>query len=530
MTSFEFLIYIFTFLPAVLLCYHLAGENRRWIVLLCASYIFYVLNSGKLTVFLLLSTLTVYFAGLWIGRIQEKCDILLSSVEKEQKKKTRKIFDRRKKWVVALTLAVNFGIILHLKYSFFFKTAANSLLESFGTDFRMNPGKYALPLGISFYTMSAASYIMDVCRGTVPPEKNIGKIALYLAFFPQIMEGPICRYSDTAGQLFSGKDIEYKNLTFGLQRIAFGTAKRMLVADRVNNFVGWVHTFHYNYDGGVIALATVCYSFQIYMDFSGTMDIVLGMAEIFGIRLPENFRRPFFSRTISEFWTRWHITLGKWFSDYIFYPVSMSKPMKKLAKYMRKKLGNYYGPLIPGTVALLLVWICNGLWHGAGWQYLFFGLYHCTIIMIGNFTSPLWRTLAEKLHIDREHTAYKIFQMIRTALLFNFGELFFRAEDLKTGFSMLKSIFTDFTLASIKDGTVFKLWLDPKDMAVLMICFIALLIHGIRAERGHDVREEIAALRPGWRYAIFASLIMITLIFGGYGFGYSYVEPIYANF
>ena len=148
------------------------------------------------------------------------------------------------------------------------------------------------------------------------------------------------------------------------------------------------NTHYFLYDGFVNALAMVCYTLQLYMDFSGTMDVVIGSAQIFGIKMPENFQRPFFSVTISEFWKRWHITLGTWFKDYIFYPVTMSKPMKHMTSKARKKLGNHYGPLIAGGVSLFCVWICNGIWHGAGWHYIFFGMYHFALILGGNMLEP----------------------------------------------------------------------------------------------------------------------------------------------
>lgn len=525
MTSFNFLIYLCTFLPAVMLLYHLAPQKWRWMVLLAASYVFIYLQSGTLAVYIVITTLSVYACALWLEKLKTECAAKSSGAEKSERKAISELYSRRENTVLALGLVINFGIIAVLKYSGFFASAVNSAA---GTALKVR--SFALPVGISFYTMMAASYIIDVKRGTVHADSNPGRVALYLAFFPQILEGPMARYSETAEQLFAGRDIEYKNLTYGLQRIAFGMAKRMIVADRVNNYISYLHMFYETYDGGMIAIGTLCYSFQIYMDFSGTIDIALGTAEIFGITLPENFRRPFFSRTVSEFWARWHVTLGRWFTDYIFYPVSMSAGIKKLTKASRKKLGNFYGPLLTGSLALLAVWVCNGLWHGAGWQYLFFGLYYFVIIFISRLTEPARKSAAEKLGINTESRLCKVLQMLRTALIFNLGELFFSAPDLKAAFTMLRIMLTDFTLKSVADGTVARLWLDGCDAAVLILFAAVLTAAGIRAERGHDLRDGIASLKPAARYAVYAFVIMAALIFGGYGFGYSYVEPIYANF
>ena len=175
-----------------------------------------------------------------------------------------------------------------------------------------------------------------------------------MSFFPQIMEGPICRYGDTAHQLWAVPPIRWENFLFGVQRILFGLMKKVVVADRLNLFIRQVFSGYAEYDGFVIAVAVVCYTIQLYMDFSGTMDLVMGSGQIFGVTLPENFRRPFFSRNIAEFWRRWHVTLGTWFKDYVFYPVSMAKPMKKLTSWGRKRLGPPLWPSAGGVRGPLL--------------------------------------------------------------------------------------------------------------------------------------------------------------------------------
>ncbi|HRM72977.1 MAG TPA: MBOAT family O-acyltransferase, partial [Ruminococcus bromii] len=184
-------------------------------------------------------------------------------------------------------------------------------------------------------------------------------LALFMSFFPQIVEGPICRYGQTANQLWNVKQIEFENLKLGTVRILFGLMKKLVIADRLNPMIKQIFSHYDDYQGGIIALGAIAYTIQLYCDFSGTMDAVMGVAQIFGVTMPENFQRPFFSKSISEFWKRWHITLGTWFKDYIFYPVTMSKPMKNLTSSARKKLGNHFGPLLAGSIALFCVWFRN---------------------------------------------------------------------------------------------------------------------------------------------------------------------------
>lgn len=192
----------------------------------------------------------------------------------------------------------------------------NNLLEILNVDFRFKIPKMLIPIGISFYTLQGLSYIFDVYKGKIDADTNLGRLALFMSFFPCIMEGPICRYNDTAIKLYDGEDLTYKNLAFGAQRILWGLFKKMIIADRLNPFIEKIFCEYNSLDGGVILLGAIFYTIQLYADFSGTIDVVIGSGELFGISLPENFRQPFFSKNISDFWTRWHITLGTWFRDY----------------------------------------------------------------------------------------------------------------------------------------------------------------------------------------------------------------------
>ena len=344
------------------------------------------------------------------------------------------------------------------------------------------------------------------------------------------MEGPICRYEQTAEQLWECKKTTYKSLTFGLQRILFGLMKKVLIVDRVNPFILEVFNNYSNYDGGIIALGMILYTLQLYMDFSGVMDIVIGTAEIFGVNMPENFRQPFFSKTISEFWTRWHITLGAFFRDYIYYPVSLTKKCKDLTSHARKKIGNYYGPLLASTIALFCVWICNGLWHGAAWSYIFFGMYHFTLILIERIIEPLVKKISTKLHINNKFFLYKYMQIIRTTILVFIGELFFRANGLKAGLQMFKNMILNFSITQIKDGTLFNLGIDKYDMILISIVVIVIFIISLLKEKGINIRESISNKNVFIRWSLYYALIISIILFGTYGLGIVPLDPMYANF
>ena len=417
------LVYLAAFLPITLLIYALTNKKKRWLVLLIASYIFFLSLSGKLIVYLLFSTLSIHHFGLWLDRLNKDRDKEVE-LNKENKKEIKELYKKKMGRVVLLSVIIHIGLLVCLKYTGFFGENINNLLEILNVDFRFKIPKMLIPIGISFYTLQGLSYIFDVYKGKIDADINLGRLALFMSFFPCIMEGPICRYSDTANKLYEGEDLTYKNLAFGSQRVLWGLFKKMIIADRLNPFIEKIFCEYNSLDGGVILLGAIFYTIQLYADFSGTIDVVIGSGELFGISLPENFRQPFFSKNISDFWTRWHITLGTWFRDYIFYPVSLSKPMKKMTLVLRKTLGNHFGPLVAGSIALLCVWLSNGLWHGAAWTFAFFGIYHFILIVLGNIFTPFIINVCKRRHITRTSKPYVFMQIIKTSILVVFGELF----------------------------------------------------------------------------------------------------------
>lgn len=525
LTSCFSLMYLGLFLPAGILFY--AAMPRKWkkYALLLESLGFFWLISGSRIVYLLISIASIWGFGLWLNRILQQRDAAVKAAEKSQRKALKKQYLRQSRLVLALAVLGNLGILLVLKYSGFFVQNVNAI---FGLPLQVPC--FVMPIGISFYTLQAISYLFDVYHGTVKADRNPLRLALFLSFFPQIVEGPICRYSQTADQLWNAKPIEYRNLAFGLQRIVYGLMKKVVVADRLNAFVNAIFGDYRSFQGGVIAIAAVCYTVQLYMDFSGTMDAVTGTAQIFGITMPENFRQPFFSRTISDFWARWHISLGTWFKDYIFYPVTMSKPMKNLTSAARRKLGNHYGPLAAGGIALFCVWFCNGAWHGAAWSFLFFGMYHFSLILAGSLAAPALKKINEALHIRPDSRLYHLLQAVRTCVLVVIGELFFRADGLRAGMYMFRKLITDFRFSSLSASMLKGLGIDGADFFIVGVTLLIVFTVSLLNEKGICVREALQKKPTAIRWAVLYALILYIIIFGAYGVGYVPVNPMYANF
>ncbi len=527
LTSFFSLSYLLVVLPFSVGLYAITPKKWKKYSLLFLSYLFFWLISGSLIVYLFITTLSIHYLAIWIDRLNGQQKLAAAGLGKDERKIVKQEFLTKKRMIVFLGVVIHIGMILVLKYSAFFTTNINTIFKTFGIGITLQIPKYLMPIGISFFTMQALSYIIDVYRGVIKADDNLGRLALFISFFPQIVEGPICRYSQTADQLWNAKQITYKNLSYGAQRILYGALKKYVVADRLNLLVKNVFDQKQEYSGPIVAFAAICYTIQLYMDFSGSMDAVTGTAQIFGITMPENFARPFFSKTISEFWQRWHISLGAWFRDYIFYPVTTSKRMKKITSASRKKIGNHYGPLLAGSVALFCVWFSNGLWHGSAWSYIFFGMYHFVLILTGNMMGPIVKKFNAKFHINPQSAIYKGLQIFRTVILVIIGELFFRAKGLKAGLKLFKKMVTDF---SLPDLSKLELGIDKYDLIIVAVVLAIILFVSILNEKGICVRDSLSKKPTAVRWLVFYGLILLIIVCGAYGFGYKPVDPIYAKF
>ncbi len=521
--------YVFLFLPIVVLLYNFVPKKIKPLLLLIASYVFFYIKSKKLIVFLILSSLSIYLAGLMIKKIIHKRDEIIREVTKEEKKSIKEKFKNKKKLVLVLTIVFNVAFLFYFKYLNFFFKVLNGIFSVSGLDMTLKLFKHLAPIGISFYTLQAISYLVDVYNEKIEADENPLKVMLYLAFFPTVMEGPITRFNDVKDKIWAGCKVKYQNLCFGYQRIMFGLFKKYVIADRLNIFVKLTFKHYMDYSGITLALGAIFYTILLYMEFSGTMDIVIGTAEIFDIKIKENFKQPFLSKNISEFWSRWHISLGLWFKDYIFYPVSLSKGVKNLTSNIRKKWGNKVSSLIMGAIALFAVWSLNGLWHGAGYTFIVFGYYHFILILLGNIFEPTIVKVCEKNNIDRKSGFYKTIQIIKTTILVFIGELIFRAPNLTVAFGMLKRIFTKFSLNGFKTE-VLTLGLDISDFIIVLLALVVIIIISLLREKDINIREKISTKPIVFRWALFYALIIAIILFGAFGPGYAPVDPIYADF
>ncbi|EHR32613.1 MBOAT family O-acyltransferase [Helcococcus kunzii] len=518
----------FIFIAVTFLLYFITKPSKQWIVLLLSSYFFYFFTETWFSVYLFITTLSTYFIAKKIYSIREHYQPDTGKLTRQDK---NIIKSHQRKWLV-LALVLNFGILGYLKYSVFIFRNINRFLSSINLNFDIPIFRMFLPLGISFYTFQAMGYLIDVYRNKAKPVENFFQFSLFLAYFPQIIQGPIHRFSDLFDQLIAGHIFDYKKFTFGLQLMLFGYFKKIVIADRAKIIVDTIFADTQKYQGLYLIIAVLFYTIQIYGDFSGGMDIITGISEAIGINLVKNFERPYFARSVSEFWKRWHITLGSWMRDYVFYPLSLSKPFSKLSKFSRKKLGPKFGKQIAPSLASMIVFILVGIWHGANWVYVAFGIYHGIIIMSSTILEPLYLKFYEKFNIDPDKFGWKFLQVNRTIAIVVFGRFFSRTAHvgLRECLRLMKNSLTVRNPWILCDGSLYKLGLDRPNFNLLIIAILILTVISLLQEHGVKIRESIAEQNIIFRWIVYYAAIMFVLIFGIYGDGIQVADFIYRGF
>ncbi len=522
-------------------------REYRWTVLLAASYFFYIYNSYRYTAFILFTTVTIYLAGNWLSGISEKASAELKANkgiwDRDEKKAFKKSVETKKKRLLAATLVVNFGILFVIKYLNFLAGGLMHLMGAPAQDAQII--SIILPLGISFYTFQATGYLIDVYRGTAEAEKNLFRFALFVSFFPQIIQGPISSYSKLHHQLIEPHDIDWLNFKHGVMIIAWGLFKKIVIAD-----CAWIGIKAYYDNGGIngvvdfggfggtmVLFISLMYALQLYADFSGGIDISRGICRILGIDLEMNFRQPYFSKSIGEYWRRWHITLGAWMKNYVFYPVAMSEMSRNISKaiagsaFGKTPAGKHLAKVFTTAMASFIVFLLVGIWHGANSKYIAFGVWNGFIIMLSAMLEPVYDRMRKAFHINKEAAWWKLFQMARTFLIVLVGYIFDIADNFTNAMQMMFRIVSDQNL-SVFMQQLPMLGMRKTMYLTIMMSSVILLYMSIRLERTQlDTPAELLERRSGFiQWAALFILIMIILVFGTYGPAFDPAEFIYMQF
>ncbi|MDR1217655.1 MAG: hypothetical protein LBJ99_03605 [Oscillospiraceae bacterium] len=487
------------FLAVSLLGYFLAPQRWRWPVLLAASYVFYWFSGGVFAVAVIsFTSLSTYLSGLWAHRLR-----------------TREAVRALRRLPLAVCVAANFGLLAFFKFS-------DRLAPSLGL---------LLIPGISFYTFQAVGYLVDIYRGKLAPERNPLKFALFLAFFPQLIQGPISRHSEIAEALYAGSGWDWERARLGATKLIWGYFLKILIADIAAVPVEAVFSGYASHGGAVIAFGAVLYRLQIYADFAGGIYIAQGIADFVGVSLPDNFRQPFFARTLTDYWRRWHITLGAWLKDYLFYPIALSKPLGKLGRLARRVFGPRLGKILPASVATFAVYLVMGVWHGSKWKSVAFGLFNGGIITLSLCIEPAIAALRARTGIDGQKPGFwRVFAAVRTFIIVMALSYLARAASFMTAVAMYARTAAHFRPWELWDGSLAALGLGAADYALLIFCTALLFARDALAERSERPWERLCAAKPAAQFALLFVLLGLITLFGIYRTGYVAAEFIYAQY
>lgn len=527
-SSYQFL----GFLAALFLIYYLIPKKCQWGLLLLASYIFYFIAGPHYLVYILVTTVTTWLAALKIQQNASRQKSYLKTHKEELSRNEKQIYkDSQKRirlrWILSCVL-LNIGILAVVKYGNFFISNVNGVLHALGQKGELSFMTLALPMGISFYTFQAVGYLADVYRGSIEAEKNPFRFALFISFFPQLIQGPISRFGNLGKSLYEKHRFDAGTVCRGLQRMLWGYFKKMVIADRILTAVATITGDTQTYNGAYIFAGMIFYTIELYADFTGGIDITIGIAEVMGITVQENFMRPYFSKSLKEYWRRWHISMCSWFRDYIFYPVSISKPMQKFFRFCRSHLGDAPGKRLPVYVSSFLVWTATGIWHGASWNFIVWGLGNWAVLMLSEELEPLYARFHKRFPWG-EKQAYRIFQMARTFLLVCCLNLFDCYSSLSDTFGMFASMFTAGNWQILWDGSLLALGLNVLDYVILAAGVLMLLGVSLLQRHG-SVRGQLAGRAYPVRFIVWYGLFLIVLLMGAYGIGYDASQFIYNQF
>ncbi len=488
------------FLPIVLLVTFIIPKKIRYIWLLIASYYFYMCWNAKYAFLLLFSTLVTYLGGLGI----EWC--------KKQAWNPNKIA-KGKKLCVGIGFVLNIGMLGYFKYTNFFLENIRSILRCFRIEWNIRQMDILLPVGISFFTFQALSYLVDVYRNEIYAEKNFFRYALFVSFFPQLVAGPIERSKNLLKQLSNPPKFDTENIREGLWIMLYGYFLKIVLADRIAIFVDNIMSGYQNYEGLYLVIAALLFAIQLYCDFYGYSTIAVGTAKCLGYNLTDNFEAPFYSASIAELWRRWHISLNTWFRDYLYIPLGGNRK-GKIRQYVNK----------------VLVFFVSGLWHGANWTFIVWGMLNGCYQMIGELLMPVRNQLVKILQLKRESFSHKMMKRGVTFLLFAFSTIFFRASNMTEALGVIRNSLKCFNPWILWDGSLYHCGLDGKNFMVMLMSIVVLFAADFFKYRGVVLHKKMMQQEWWFRCLCMSVSVVLIAVLGIWGSVYENASFIYFQF
>lgn len=482
-------------------------NNKQWIVLLIVSIAFYLYAIKAVPIGMLATGISTYLCGLFLQKSLNKEKSHVASLsDKDEKKKIKNEYLKKRKGVQVVYFILNLGLLVCFKYT--------SLI---------------MPLGISFYTLVAFGYIVDAGRENCEVETNPGKLFCFLFYFPGVTQGPFTRAKEMLTQFEEEHKYDIDVIIRGAIRFLWGAFKKLVIADRIGIFVDNVYGSDLNeISGSFLALATVLYVLQLYSDFSGYIDMAMGISESFGISLPENFKRPLFAKNVAEFWRRWHISLGNWFKDYVMYSFVMSSVGRKIGK-KAKSLSKNNGRLLVPVLGTMLVWILTGAWHGKTVTYMLWGVYYGVIMSISLILEGTFKKWKEALHI-KDGRLYSAFSVFRTWIIVFVADALIRCNTLTEAKSVFCAMLFRFNIRVLVSSSLTDFGLSKYDFMKLFAALFIFFVVSVMQEKKIDVRDYLKSRPLPIRWGCYYILILMILVFGIYGGGFDTSAFMYQSF
>lgn len=472
-----------------LILYYTLFKNAQWVLLLTMSFIFVFSHNVFGIAVIILISYTAFNIGKNLGGIVDF---------------------KKKRQILCIGIIFILLSLVFLKYVMSF--SAFSEISLFGEDTISNFVKrYVYPIGLSYFTLQLVSYVLDVYWERIDPEVEFKKVLLYTCYFPQLVQGPISKYQETVPQLFANHKFEWKNLKYGIQLMIWGFFKKMVVADVIGQYVGDIFFAKETPYGFTIIIGLLFYGIQLYGDFSGGIDIIRGVSECFDVNLKENFRQPYFSMSLAEFWRRWHMSLGEWMKDYLFYPLAISKKMNNLKKLLKHRYSRKTSNKICISISNIIVFLIVGLWHGTGTNFCAWGLYNGVILAISELLDNKYNEWKNKLKIRVSSVGWKTFCIVRTILIVSVGRVFDCTSSASDAVKMFVNIFR---INQTNMGMLASLANNKLTILTLIVGILIVLIVDIAHEKQVIIRDYLATKPFLVQLIVWTFMIQFIACFG----------------
>lgn len=487
----------------------------QWSIRLFISLCFYFVLAKIRVIFIALSALSIWLGALWLDKMTQdgKTARKAEGLSKDDKKLIKALTTKKKRVLLWSIIIFNLGILIAVKYVM--PVLSHSII---------------LPLGISFYTFQALAYIIDIYGEKYEPQTNYGKLLLYLSWFPQLIQGPINRYDLIENDLYKTHRLEWDETREALLLFLFGAIKRYIVGDALAPYVDAIlGGQNVDYPGSILLFGAFLFAIEQYANFSGGIDMVMGISSLFGVRLNDNFKQPYFSKNLAQFWRRWHISLGAWMRDYVFYPFAMLKSVQKFTKKISDKFGAHAGRATTGGIGNLIVFALVGLWHGPQLHCLAWGLYNGIIIALSDALAPTFEKMRTVLKIKENSKGFILFQILRTFMIIVFAGFFDVIGSVSLGIKCFVNTFFDFNIAGFmpiiqelyeQNGT------SVKTIVVVALALVVMLTWSLLRENHIEPTLMICNFKLPARWAVcyflmFLLLYAFSVIGAGGGFMYA---------